>query len=76
MTSSTTVGETSGDASVGVEIADAVAYVRALPLRLRKLSLEQLTSAPDRAKRIAVDHIERRTGSHDTASARSDLIAK
>src|SRR5262249_60722196 len=55
VTKRTTVGKAGANGVVGIQIADAVAFVGALALSLRKLALEELASSPNRTKRIAVD---------------------
>src|SRR5215471_3711734 len=42
MARGTTVGESGPDGSVGVQVADAIAFIRALSLCSRELALEQL----------------------------------
>jgi hypothetical protein len=55
MAQRTAVGQTSTNRIIDVEIACAVAFIRALSLHTSKLALEKLASATNRTKWITID---------------------
>ena len=62
--------------AIHVEITDSVLRARSQALLHRELSLEQLAPPADRAKGVALDEIQRRSGCHDVAAPRSFLFPK
>jgi hypothetical protein len=55
-----TIGKPGTQGAIRIEIADAVSFVCSFPLHARELALEELTSAANGAKRIPLDHEDRR----------------
>src|SRR5436853_31710 len=52
MTCCTAVGQPCANRPIGVEVADAVAFIASLSLQPREFALEELPSTPDGAKRV------------------------
>src|SRR5437588_10038908 len=48
------IGQSRADGKVNIDVSAAVPFVCSLALRAGKFSLEELTAAPDRAKRACV----------------------
>ncbi|PYL88176.1 MAG: hypothetical protein DMF17_00050 [Verrucomicrobia bacterium] len=63
MTQRTTIGQTSTNRIIGVEVAYAIAFIRALSLRVSKFALEDLAPPTDRTKGIAPNDKNRRVRS-------------
>ncbi len=55
MAQCTTIRQTGTNRIIGIEVAYAIAFIRALSLRVSKFALEDLTSPTDRTKGIAVE---------------------
>jgi len=70
----TAVGQSSANGTIGVQITDAIDFVCSLPLEPRELALEELTSAADRAKGIALDDENGRILGVRVAPSSSDFI--
>src|ERR1051326_7967321 len=71
-----TVAETSANGDVRIDVANPVAFVRPLPLRVGKLALEDLAPPSNGAERIAVNDVDRRTGRKHISPPRPDLVSQ
>src|SRR6266404_3065285 len=69
-----TVRQAGANRNVIVDVAHAVFLVRSLPLQTSEFALKQLSSAPDRTERIAIDDVHRRARRHHIPAAGSDLV--
>jgi hypothetical protein len=58
MTQSATIGQPCADGAIGVEVANSIAFVWSLALRLREFALEELPPTPNRAIGIASDNVD------------------
>src|SRR5215467_13132210 len=76
VTTGTAVRQAGADRDIGIDVSDAVSDSRSDALRLRKLPLEQLPSAPNRAKRISIDVVQRGVRYHHVAPACPDLVGQ
>ena len=70
----TTIGESSADRAICVQIAEAVALVCSLPLQARELALKELTAAADGAEGIALNDEDGRIPSIGIATPGADFI--
>ena len=70
----TTIGESSADRAICVQIAEAVALVCSLPLQARELALKELTAAANRTKRIALNDKNRRVPCRCVATTGAGFI--
>ena len=52
------IGQSGAERPIGVEIPNAVAFIRSLPLQSRELALKELATTAD-ARQLAVDHCAR-----------------
>jgi hypothetical protein len=68
------IGKPGADTTDSVDVAVAVAIVRALALLACELTLEKLAPAANRAEWVTVDDEQRRVESHDVAAARADFV--
>src|SRR5437773_12252107 len=59
MTYCTAVGESCANRAIGIEVANAVAFIASLCLHPSEFALEELPSTADRAKRITLDDKDR-----------------
>jgi len=68
------IGQSRADGKVSIDVSAAVPFVCPLALRAGKFSLEELTTAPDRAKRVAVNNVNGRVRCHHASASRTDFI--
>jgi len=73
MTCCTAVGEPCANRAVGVEVANAVAFIASLSLEPGEFALKELPSAADRAKGIALDDEDRRVPAISIAASSAHL---
>src|SRR6266496_4589770 len=59
MTCCTAVGEPGANRAIGVDVANAVAFIASLSLQPCEFALEELPSTADGAKRIPLDYEDR-----------------
>ena len=76
MTQGTGIGQSRADGQIDIDVADAVAFIASLALRLSELPLEQLPPSPNRAKRIAADDVDRGVRCQHITAPSSDLICE
>src|SRR5262245_30228625 len=70
----TAVGKSCPNRSIRVQVADAIAVVCSLPLDTREFALEELATAANRAKGIALDDEDGRVPGVGITSASTGLI--
>src|SRR6266513_5311903 len=74
MTCCTAVGEPCANRAVGVEVANAVAFIASLSLQPGEFALEELPSTADGTKRVALDDENRRVPVVSVAASRAHFI--
>src|SRR5207245_9951616 len=68
------IGQSRADGEVSIDVSAAVPFVCPLALRAGKFSLEELTTAPDRAKRVAVNNVSGRVRCQQAYVSLTDLL--
>src|SRR6266851_2032008 len=68
------IGQSGAERPIGVEIPNAVAFIRSLPLQSRELALKELATTADGAKGIALDDEDRGIPSLGVAASRARFI--
>src|SRR4249920_3079100 len=62
MTERTAVGQPRPNGQITINVADAIVFIRALPLGMRELALKQLPAPANGPVRIMRNHAHRRPG--------------
>src|SRR5260221_7604630 len=74
MTCGTAVGEPGANRAVGIEVANAVAFIASLSLQPREFALEELPSTADGAEGIALDDKDRGVPTVSVAASRAHFV--
>ena len=72
----TAIAQSGAECEVVINVAKAVLEQWALSLRPHKLALENLSSTPDSAERVAVNNEEGRAGGGNAAAPGADLLSE
>src|SRR5688572_28795939 len=76
VTACTAVDQAGAERQVGRDVAEPIAAARAEALRHGELALEQLPPAANRARRVAIDDVERRVRRAQVADSGADLLSQ
>jgi hypothetical protein len=76
VTERATVGESRPERAVSIEVANAVAFIGALPLQPRKFPLEKLSPAAHRTEGIAVNDENGGARRHHIATSGPNFVLK